>query len=446
METNQGLLNLLEVNSFQTWCAVLFGIAVLHTFVAASLRHWAHKFPADSVRHQLLHLLGEVEVVFGIWGSILIGWAILNFGFKPTIHYLESRNFTEAIFVFAIMVTCATRPVTGVVERVTRAIANMIHETLRVPSASAKLFTILFLGPLSGSFITEPAAMTICALLLRDDFFARTRSTRLKYAMIGVLFVNVSVGGTLTSFAAPPVLMVAGPWKWDTWYMLTHFGWKAATACFINAIGLCMLFARELKHMSGEAAGKTQAQQGLKTPLWLSLAHFVAVGMLVLGAHYPVIVAGVFMMFLGMTVATKKYQGPLQIKEGMLVGYFLAGLVVLGGGQGWWLSPILQSMGSNALFWAATGLTAITDNAALAYLATLVPDLSTASKYSIIAGAVTGGGLTVIANAPNPAGYGILSGQFGDSGIKPQYLFLGAVIPTLVTATLYLLFINLWPL
>jgi predicted cation transporter len=175
------------------------------------------------------------------------------------------------------------------------------------------------------------------------------------------------------------------------------------------------------------------------------LAHFGAIGLLVVGAHYPVIVMGVFMMFLGLTFATKKYQGSLQIKEGMLVGYFLAGLVVLGGGQGWWVSPILQSMGSNALFWVATALTAITDNAALAYLATLVPDLSTASKYSVIAGAVTGGGLTVIANAPNPAGYGILSGKFGESGIKPQYLFLGALIPTLVTATLFVLFINLWP-
>lgn len=446
METPTEVLNLLEVSRFQIVCAVLFGLAVLHTFVASTLRHWAHKFPSDSVRHHALHLLGEVEVVFGIWGSFLVGWAILTFGFKPTLGYLESRNFTEAIFVFAIMVTCATRPVTGVVERMTRSIAGWIHQGLGAPAASAKLFTILFLGPLSGSLITEPAAMTICALLLRDDFFARTRSVRLKYAMIGVLFVNVSIGGTLTNFAAPPVLMVAGPWGWDTWYMLTHFGWKSATACFINALGLCLIFAQELKQMSGDAAGKAQTEQGLRTPIWLSVAHFLAVGMLVLGAHYPVIVVGVFMMFLGLTVATQKYQGRLQIKEGMLVGYFLAGLVVLGGGQGWWVSPILQSMGSNALFWAATGLTAITDNAALAYLATLVPDLSTASKYSIIAGAVTGGGLTVIANAPNPAGYGILNGQFGESGIKPQYLFLGAIIPTLVTATLFVLFINFWPI
>ena len=84
--------------------------------------------------------------------------------------------------------------------------------------------------PVAGSFITEPAAMTICALLLARQFFDLEPSTRLKYATLGLLFVNVSIGGTLTHFAAPPVLMVARPWDWDLLFMLSHFGWRAALA------------------------------------------------------------------------------------------------------------------------------------------------------------------------------------------------------------------------
>ena len=59
----------------------------------------------------------------------------------------------------------------------------------------------------------------------------------------------------------------------------------------------------------------------------------------------------------------------------------------------------------SALFFGAAALTAITDNAALTYLGSLVEDISDQSKYSLVAGAVAGGGLTVIANAPNPAGF-----------------------------------------
>ena len=80
--------------------------------------------------------------------------------------------------------------------------------------------------PLLGSFITEPAAMTLAALMLRDRYYARGLSRRLMYATLGVLFVNVSIGGTLTPYAAPPVLMVAATCGWDLPFMLSTFGWK----------------------------------------------------------------------------------------------------------------------------------------------------------------------------------------------------------------------------
>ena len=71
------------------------------------------------------------------------------------------------------------------------------------------------IAPILGSFITEPAAMTIGALLLAKKIYKHKPKATFAYATLGLLFVNVSVGGTLTHFAAPPVLMVASTWSWD---------------------------------------------------------------------------------------------------------------------------------------------------------------------------------------------------------------------------------------
>ncbi len=121
-----------------------------------------------------------------------------------------------------------------------------------------------------------------------------------------------------------------------------------------------------------------------------------------------------------------------------MVGFFLAGLVVLGTIQKWWLQDVLLQMGDTVLYFGATALTAVTDNAALTYLGSLV-ELSDTAKYSLVAGAVSGGGLTVIANAPNPAGYGILKDSFSGGVVNPLYLLLGALFPTVVACACFML-------
>ena len=286
----------------------------------------------------------------------------------------------------------------------------------------------LSLGPLLGSLITEPAAMTLLAILLKRRYFDRAISQRLAYATLGLLFVNVSVGGTLTNFAAPPVLMVASKWKWDAIYMLTHFGWKAAASCVCSTVLVCVVFRRELNALEHQPA------RNQLIPSWLTGLHLVFLALVVSFAHHADVFFGVFMIFLGLTTATREYQDGLKFREGLLVGFFLAGLVTLGSLQAYWLKPLIQSMGGSALYFGATGLTAITDNAALTYLGSLVEGISEDLKYALVAGAVTGGGLTVIANAPNPAGAGILQSSkvFGTEGISPIGLFLGALFPTVV--------------
>lgn len=405
--------------------AVVFATALIHTFSTKFFEHLAHTRP----RHAgLWHLLGEVEVVFGFWAFVLVLAMFAVEGKPSAIHYLDTRNFTESLFVFAIMVAAASKPILQGAGWITRTLTRL----LPLPSGWAFAFVVLTVVPLMGSFITEPAAMTLAALLLREGLYQHTDSTRLKYATLGVLFVNISIGGTLTPYAAPPVLMVASAWGWNLQYMFFNFGDKAALAILINAIGLVAVFHRELRALPNLTRPAEAAP-----PLLVTLIHLVFLAGIVVFAHHPAVFMGLFMFFLGFTAAYERYQSPLILREGLLVAFFLAGLVVLGGQQQWWLEPLLMKMDETAVFFGATALTAITDNAALTYLGSLVPGLSEGFKYALVAGAVTGGGLTIIANAPNPAGAAILKSQFEDASIHAGGLFLAALLPTCVALTCF---------
>ncbi len=404
--------------------AALFGLAVLHTFASSLFERLAHTQP----RHAgLWHLLGEVEVVFGVWAlALMLLWAALE-GSAPALHYIDNSNFTEPLFVFAIMVVAATRPVLVLAQNAAVGLARR----LPLPQGMALYGVVLMLVPLLGSFITEPAAMTLAALLLRDTVLAQPVSNRLKYATLGVLFVNVSIGGTLTPFAAPPVLMVAGVWGWDMSFMQHHFGWKAALAVAVNALGAMLVFRRELGALPSAPDDTPEGQNMHWVVTGVHMAFLVGV---VLFAHHPAVFMGLLLFFLGYTTAYPRYQSPLILREALLVAFFLAGLVVLGGLQAWWLKPILLSLDESQVFWGVALLTAFTDNAALTYLGSLVPGLSQPFQIALVAGAVTGGGLTVIANAPNPAGVALLRCRFDDETIAPLGLLLGALPPTLVAA------------
>lgn len=400
--------------------AVLFGLAILHTFSTRYFEQLAHTQP----RHAgFWHLLGEVEVVFGFWALVLMLFMFSILGKQEATAYLDSRNFTEPLFVFAIMVIAATRPILQMAGSVVRLLARCMPFQRGV----AMYFVVLSVVPLLGSFVTEPAAMTLAALMLRDILFSQPLSSKLKYSTIGVLFVNISIGGTLTPFAAPPVLMVAAQWNWDLWFMVSNFGWKAAVAVVANAGIATLLFRNQVGHM-----GRKVASDGTPVPLSVIVVHLVFLALVVLFAHHPAVFLGLFLFFMGFTTAYQRHQNPLILREALLVAFFLAGLVVLGGLQQWWLQPVLMKMDANAVFFGAAALTAFTDNAALTYLGSLVEGLSDEFKVALVAGAVTGGGLTVIANAPNPAGAAILKEKFADNAIHPLGLLLGALPPTMV--------------
>ncbi|MDR2452029.1 MAG: putative Na+/H+ antiporter [Candidatus Accumulibacter sp.] len=427
------------IQTVQWIAAVLFLLAILHTFSAAHFERIAHHCKEHA---GVFHLLGEVEAVFGFWALIMLLMIATLLGPAEAVRYLESCDFTEPMFIFVIMVIAASRPILDFARGIVGFLAKLARHPLRrtlsgkagsenyspdVPSGVAYYFIALSVTPLLGSFITEPAAMTLTALMLREMFFSRGISARLKYATIGVLFVNVSVGGVLTPFAAPPVLMVAGKWGWDVAFMVVHFGWRAILAVGVNALVVTWVFSRELRgiRIEGPAPGEE-----VKMPLFVTIVHLAFLAGVIVFGHHPVIFMGLFLFFLGFTTAYKRYQDKLILREGLMVAFFLAGLVTLGGQQQWWLQDLLMGMDTSSVYFGAAALTTVTDNAALTYLGSLVQGLSDEFKYALVAGAVSGGGMTVIANAPNPAGYSILKGNFPGDTVRASLLALSALLPT----------------
>ncbi len=453
----------IAVDPFNLVASVIFLLAIVHTFLATKFMHLSHEWRDEhraeieaagltaeakrqtdaradvSFKAEIMHFLGEVEVIFGIWVIPLLAAITFFKGWPAAEGYISHGViFTEPMFVVVIMCIAATRPVLRFAEQCLSVVARLGDRT-----PAAWWLSILTVGPVLGSFITEPAAMIICALLLARQFYDLKPSLKFRYATLGLLFVNISVGGTFTHFAAPPVLMVAAKWNWDIAYMFTYFGWKALIGIVVSNAIYFAIFRREFATLRKPKEADAQAEQWSDrtspVPAWITTTHLFFLGWTVFTAHHPALFIGGFLFFLAFTAATEHHQNPLNLKPALLVGFFLAGLVVHGGLQGWWIEPVLAHLGETPLLLGAMGLTALNDNAAITYLATLVPSFTDALKYAVVAGAVAGGGLTVIANAPNPAGQSILAGYFRD-GVAPLGLLLGALLPTAVLVVCFLVF------
>jgi hypothetical protein len=549
------LKNRARQEPFNLIATLIFFLAIVHTFMTGRFMAIAHKWEhehqekiksgkadSESVHHgaELFHFLGEVEAVFGIWAIALVAAIIGFYDWKTMVHYISYRvNYTEPLFVVVIMTLAATRPILRLSETIIRKIARLLGGSL-----TAQWLTALTIGPLLGSFITEPAAMTISALVLARIFYELEPSNKFKYATLGLWFVNSSVGGTLTHFAAPPVLMVASPWKWTTAHMLTHFGWKAEIGILLSNALYFLVFRQELKQLEKksilvrlkdeiqekylmrldmdarfrEFVAAVDAEQGTMAavdkqiqqladevrqrlenryipelvekgidkelvkqafalrfeevklrairrglpallpddkrgtfndpdwdnrddpvPVWITIVHVLFMAWTILNAHHPEMFIPGMLFFLGFSQVTKPFQNRVDLKPALLVGFFLGGLVIHGGVQGWWIAPILGNLSDIPLMLGATILTAFNDNAAITFLSTLVPDFTDSLKYAVVAGAVAGGGLTIIANAPNPAGVSILKKYFNDE-VSPGGILAGALVPTTIVWLIFLVF------
>lgn len=461
------LVHRVEVDPFNLAVTIIFFLAVLHTFLAPKISSWAHhlekkhkeslrarKFRIEHPEQRLpvsfvstiLHFLGEVEVVFGLWVIPFAFVCIHYYSMADFEKYINTDvHFTEPMFVAVVMVIAASRPIYRLAENTLKKGAALGGGT-----PAAWWMSVLCIAPLLGSFITEPAAMTLAAILLGKKIYQLKPSQSLSYATLALLFVNVSVGGTLTHFAAPPIVMISSKWDFGFSHMLLNFGWKAVAGIILANVLYFSLFRKEFKRLEEVQRSQMAFEHAVPTtwedrqdniPVWVYLVSIGFLAWTVAFNHYPALFVGGFMFFLGFTMATPQYQNHVTIKVPLLVAFFLAGLVTLGGVQGWWMEPMLQALseaGAAATLGVASILTAFNDNASVTYLASTVPNLADHIKYAIVAGAVTGGGLTVIANAPNPAGQAIL-GRYFKGGINALKLFLWAFIPTTIMFLLFIL-------
>ena len=449
-------LESIQFSLFHVFALVWFILAIIHTLSINKIHRWAryieikqapkrrgHRWER-SISVQLLYFLAEVELIFALWVIPLFFTIAFFYGWTTALEYINTRDYTEPLFVAVVLSLAATRPILMAAENAIRWCANCLGGSL-----SAWWLTLLILGPLLGSFITEVAAMTLCALLLSHQFYIFKPSLRLSYATIALLFVNVSVGGILTEFASPAVLILAHAWNWTSADMFIQFGWKATMGITIATSLYWFLFRKEFRHLD-EKKRRLIASEFLhkvkepETPIpkWITVIHMGFITAIVAASHYPAIFLAIFFFFVGFHQATRGHQYPIRLVRPMLIGLFLAGLVIHGGVQGWWVINILNGLSPMGVLGAAIVMTGFNDNAAISYLTALIPDWGAAYKYAVFTGVVAGGGLTVIANAPNPAGYTILERHF-EGGIRPWYLFLGALIPTII---LYLIFFFLGPL
>lgn len=457
----QTLKERIKYDPFNLYATIIFFFAIIHTFFS---RHFnalgdkvqrAHYARLEELEMQgklndkvipisfsatILHFLGEVEAIFGIWLIPLFLGMIFTSGWGSMTDYVDylafvDKKYTEPMFVVVVMCIASTKPIIIFTGKIINKIAKIGGST-----PASWWISILCIGPLFGSFITEPAAITICALLLSKKFFIYEPSNKLKYATIGILLVSISAGGTLTHFAAPPVLMVASKWGWDTPFMILNFGWKAMVGIFIAVALYYFIFKKEFKRLNIVAQKRPSlAEKEEYVPKDIIAVHLFILGFTVFTLHHPAIVIFSFLFFIAYIMATRHYQYELNLKTPILVGFFLASLVTHGTLQAWWIEPILSSLGDFTLFVGSTILTSVNDNAAITYLGTLVPDFSATKQYMLVSGAVIGGGLTVIANAPNPAGLSILSKHFS-LGVSPLLLLFGALTPTLILAVIFYIF------
>jgi hypothetical protein len=426
------LVHRIRAEPFNLVATTIFLLAIIHTFFAPHLSRASHRLHPGFMA-EIVHFLGEIEVIFALWVAPLALALWIDEGSAVVWHYFRNVRFTEPLFIVVIIAIAATRPIVRATENLLARVAG--------DSPRRWWFTLLTVGPLFGSLITEPAAMTICAVLLGKEFYRLGPSKRFMYATLGLLFVNVSVGGALTNFAAPPVLMVAAKWNWSTAYLLQQFGVRAVAGMVVGNLLYFAIFRGEFARLAqrrSELPGEDAAARN-KVPWWITCVHLAFLVWTVWVAHEPGLFILGFLAFVGFVFVTRDEQETLNLRPPLFVGLFLAGLVIHGGLQGWWIEPLLGRMDRTALLLGATVLTAFNDNAAITYLATLVPSLTEPLKDAVVSGAICGGGLTVIANAPNLAGQSILQRYFPEGSISPGGLFLAALGPTVVMVGIFML-------
>ncbi len=372
---------------------VCFGLATVQALSSVRLKFILEKFKVPD-------FLFEVETIYFSWALIFLSLGLI-FDFRATLSDAASLHLRGALSImFLIIIFSSARSIVAI-DGLFDSGSRWVHKILIFFTRSPREFSpsrvhfafVLIVGPLLGSLITEPAAMLVTAVILRRRYLCQPVSEKFRYMIFAVLFVNVSVGGALTSFAAPAIVVVASKWGWSSQFMFELFGWKCVEAVIVTAVWLTVRFSNEIQGITADFEG------GVTSGRWEA------------------------------------------VKIGLRLAGFLIALEILMSHQGWWISGLLTGTTGTWLYPGTMALTSILDNAVITSLGSQVTTMGPSERYYLVAGSLVGGGLTLLANAPNLIGFRILHNAGSDDGKWSHSAFLRAsLVPTLIAALALLIY------
>jgi hypothetical protein len=427
----------------------IFICAVVHTYLTTTFYSLHLKYKSKSGRSQkkskiyrslseIFYFLSEVELVFGFWIIPLVIGLFFVSKIGTTIAYLETRDYTYALYMTVVVAFASTRPIIVFAETILAYISRLGGN-----NAKSWWWTILTVGPLLVTILKEPGAMTITSILLAKTCFPFIKKMKFRYKTLALLFINISLGGLLAPHTSRSLFLVARAENWDFIYTFFRFGWKSMLIILINNSVFYFLFRKDFVKDSSALVAYLEQEKKERPPLWLTGIHLFFLLAIVLSSEYPPIFLGCFFLFLGIHRVTFHYQGneqgPLHLMPAILVGFFFASLLIHGELQRWWAVHLLQGLNFAGSLVMSSFLSAVIDNAVVLYFLDQVEPLSETILYAIVVGAMSSGSLTLMANGPNLIGYTNLK-KFFRRNISLVSLFFAALPPTLIALFIFWIF------
>lgn len=423
---------------FEILTLIVFICAIIHTFLTPRLFLLSKKMAVKAEKgkknwriyhfcSELIYFASEVEVVFGLWVFPLIVAYPFFFSTKEVVNYINSHDYSAPFYFTVIMVIVGTRPILYFAEGLLEKLAKLGKDT-----PAAWWWTIMMAGPLLSIILKEPGAMTLSAIVLAHKFYHYKPSLKFQYATLALLFSNISLSALLNPYASKSLFLISSELRWEFQYLFFQFGWKALIAILLNNTTYFFFFRKEFQKSNFPKKIPLRKKSRHAPPLWITIIHLIFVFLIAYNASYFPIFIAFFVIFLGFYRATSFYQDPLKLQPAILVGFFFASLMLHGELQAWWVSAIWNNLSPWMTLVSSTIFSTFIDDATLLYIFSKLPrPLFENSINYVIAGALSSGGLTIIANGPNLIGYSFLREFFGEK-ISFFPLFLAALLPTVI--------------
>ncbi|AAP05554.1 putative Na+/H+ antiporter [Chlamydia caviae] len=424
-------------SSLKTGAALLFFFSILHTFLTPWLfgrcQLYQHKkmvFPERWKKYlwlsEFYRLISRVELVFVLWAAPLFLWFLYSEGYRVTMSYFNSRNYVFSLFIVIMLILLESRPIVYFSECIFSNIAKIGRQSPR-----CWWWTLMIAAPLSGALLKETGAMIIAATLLVRNFYKFSPSPRFAYATMGLLFSNISIGGLTSALSSRALFIILPSVKWNNSFILKYFCWKSIIAILLSTTIYYLIFRKEFNNFPKVVINPSMMNE--RVPKWIIFVHIILVGSVILARSVPLLMAAIFLFYLGFQKFTIFYQHSINISKVCFVGLFYAGLVIFGELQEWWVLELMHRMSDFGYIITSYTLSIFLDNALVNYLVHNLPVATDCFLYLVIAGCMSAGGLTIVSNMPNIVGYLILRPSFPSSSLSLGWLFLFALGPSIIS-------------